>query len=152
MPFPIALIVSGAAFLTGCLLINNKKKSVFISYYSREDSHFKNLIIAWAKNEKFELNFEDVSTDVAINSTDVSYMKRRMRERIDKADYFLVFVGENTHDREWVYWEIEQAKSLNKKIIAVKEKKSHKSPKSLLGCGAVWVNGFSEEGIRKALK
>jgi len=151
LPFPIALIVSGIAILTGCLLINDKKKNVFISYYSKENSHFKNLILAWAKNENLKLNFEDVSTDVAINSDDVIYMKRRMREQIDKADYFLVFIGDNTYDREWVCWEIEQAISLNKKIIAVKEKWSNKSPKPLLGCGATWVNGFSEEGIRNAL-
>jgi len=36
--------------------------------------------MAWAKNKKFELNVEDVSTDVGIDSTEVSYMKRRMRE------------------------------------------------------------------------
>jgi len=39
-------------------------KKCFHYFYSKKYSHFKNLIMAWAKNEKFELNVEDVSTDV----------------------------------------------------------------------------------------
>ena len=109
------------------------------------------MIVAWAKNNNFELQLEDMSTDLKINSNDKSYLKRRMRQQIDKADYFLVFIGKDTHKRDWVIWEIEQAISLNKVIIAVKEKRTHKSPKSLLGCNAIWVYGFSEEKIREAL-
>ncbi len=75
-----------------------------------------------------------------------------MKQQIDKADYFIVFVGKNTHQRDWVTWEIEQARSLNKTIVAVKEKRTHKSPKVLLGCNAIWVFGFTEEKLREALE
>lgn len=109
------------------------------------------MIIAWANNENLELNIEDYSTGINIKSKDVAYLKRRMREQISKADHFIVFVGENTHKRPWVSWEIEQAKSLRKRIIAVKENRKYKSPKPLLGSGAVWVYGFTEKGIRNAL-
>jgi hypothetical protein len=37
-------------------------------------------------------------------------------------------------------------------VVFVNIERTHKSPKSLLGCGATWINGFSEEKIREALK
>lgn len=102
-------------------------------------------------NSNFNLRLDDVSTDLKIKSNDVNYLKRRMRDQIRKADYFIVFIGTDTHTRDWVTWEIEQAIDFNKKIIAVKEKRTNKSPKPLLGSGANWVFGFSEEKLRKAL-
>jgi hypothetical protein len=107
--------------------------------------------MAWAKNNNLKLNIEDVSTDTKIKSDDEVYLRKRMREQISKADDFIVFVGEDTHKRRWIAWEIEQAKTLKKRIIAVKEKKTFKSPKPLFGSGVIWVYGFSEEGLRSAL-
>lgn len=149
--FPIVLAV-GAIVGVGYLLIGGKKKKVFISYHAKSDSHYKRLIIAWAKNNKFKLDFEDVSTDVNIKSSDKAYLRRRMKEQIEKADVVIVFVGKGTHKREWVKWEISKAKELGKIIVAVKEKKTHPSPKELMGCGVQWVYGFSEEKIRNALE
>lgn len=133
-------------------LVSDKPRKVFVSYYSMRDSHYKNLILAWAKNDKFELNIEDVSTDVKIKSENLQYLKRRMVMRIRESDCVIVFVGADTHERPWVNWEVEKAIELKKPIIAVKEKYTHKSPKALLGCGAIWVNGFSEKKIREAIK
>jgi len=152
MPLPLAyLATAGLLTVAGYLFVNGKRKKVFISYYSKSDSHYKNMVIAWANNNKFKLQLDDVSTDIKIKSEDTNYLKKRMKQQIDKADYFMVFVGKNTHKRDWVTWEIEQAKILNKPIVAVKEKRTHKSPDALLGCDAIWVYGFSEEKIREAL-
>lgn len=152
MPLPLVYIFTVAiAGLAGYLYIDGKPKKVFISYYSKGDSHYKNLIMAWAKNNKFKLNIEDKSTDTKIQSNDKNYLKRKMREQIEKASHFIVFIGEDTHEREWVSWEIEQAKKFGKKIIAVKENRHFKSPKPLLNSGATWVYGFTEDGLRNAL-
>lgn len=151
MPLPLALAYLAVA-VAGYLFVNGKRKKVFISYYSKSDSHYKNMIIAWANNNKFKLQLDDVSTDIKIKSEDISYLKKIMKQKIDKADYFMVFVGKNTHKRDWVTWEIQQAKSFNKTIVAVKEKRTHKSPNALLGCNAIWVYGFTEEKIREALE
>ncbi|MCK5384812.1 MAG: TIR domain-containing protein [Alphaproteobacteria bacterium] len=120
MPIPLAYFA--IVGIVGYLFINGKSNKVFISYYSKGDSHYKNMIMAWVNNNNFELDFDDVSTDVKIKSTDTKYMKRRIKEQIKKADFFIVFVGEDTHEREWVSWEIKQAQSMCKPIIAVKEK------------------------------
>ena len=152
MVFPMAYAaVVSIIGLTGFLYINGRPQKVFISYHSKGDSHFKNLIMAWAKNESLKLNFEDYSTDTNINSKDEDYLKRRMKEQISKANTFIVFIGKHTHKRAWVSWEIGQAKILEKRIVAVKENRKYKSPKPLLGSGAIWVYGFSEKGIRNAL-
>lgn len=152
MALPLAYLAAvGLISLAGCLIVKGKPKKVFISYHSKGDSNYKNLIMAWAKNNNFKLNIEDLSTDIKINSKNSSYLRQRMKEQIRKSDYVIVFIGENTHKRKWVLWEIEQAKKLDKTIIAVKEKRTHKSPKSLFRSGVTWVYGFSEEGIRNAL-
>lgn len=153
MVLPIAYTAAaGIIGLAGYLYVNGRPKKIFVSYYSKGDSRYKNLILAWAKNNNFKIKLDDKSTDTKINSQNKSYLKRRMKTQIDKADYFVVLVGEDTHEREWVSWEIEQAKKLGKTIIAVKEKKKYRSPLPLLNSGAKWVIGFSEEGIRQALK
>ena len=152
MALPLAYAaVIGIISLAGLIYANGRPRKVFISYYSKGDSHFKNLIMAWAKNNNLKLNIEDVSTDTKIKSDDEVYLRKRMKEQISKADDFIVFIGKNTHKRQWVAWEIEQAKILGKRIIAVKEKKTYKSPQPLFGSGATWVYGFSEDGIRNAL-
>ncbi|MDB1124690.1 TIR domain-containing protein [Vibrio algarum] len=150
MPLPLFVGLS-TAIAVGVCIVNGRKKKVFISYYSKGDSHYKNLILAWAKSKKFKLNIEDYSTDTRIRSENEAYLKQKMRSQIQKADYFIVFIGEDTHRRKWVSWEIEQAKKLNKTIIAVKEQRTHKSPTPLLKSGAIWVYKFSEENLRKAM-
>lgn len=152
MALPLAYAaVLGIISLAGLIYAHGTPRKVFVSYYSKGNSHFKNLIMAWAQNNNLKLNIEDVSTDTKIKSDDETYLRKRMKEQIGKADDFIVFIGKDTHKRKWVAWEIEQAKLLKKRIIAVKEKKTYKSPQPLLGSGAIWVYGFSEEGIRNAL-
>jgi len=152
MPLPFIALATGAIFTLGYIFNKGKPKKVFISFYSKADSHYKNLISAWVKNKKFNFHIEDYSTNVGIKSSDKNYLKRRMKQQIEKADYFIVFIGEKTYSRDWILWEIEQAKGFNKKIIAVKENKSHKSPKPLLNCNATWVYEFSVQGLKKALE
>lgn len=153
VPLPLGLIALASTIgLAGYLALGKRKKKIFVSYHSKKDSHYKNLLNAWVKNDSFELDFEDVSTDTKINSRNQQYLKRRMKEQIKKSDCVMVFIGESTHKRPWVLWEIEKAKELKKPIIAVKERRGHKSPDGLLGCDATWVIGFSEEKIRNALK
>jgi len=152
MPFPLIAIVASSVLTIGYFLSKEKTKKVFISFYSKEDSHYKNLICAWVKNKKFDFLIEDFSTNIGIKSSNQHYLKRRMKGQIEKSDYFIVFIGDKTHSRHWVLWEIEQAKLLNKKIIAVKESKKHKSPKPLLNCKTTWVYNFTVQGLKEALK
>ncbi len=77
MPLPLAYLAAASLFtVAGYLFVNGKRKKVFISYHSKSDSHYKNMIIAWANNNKFKLQLDDVSTDIKIKSNDIRYLKK----------------------------------------------------------------------------
>ncbi len=149
-----ALIILGGIALYAYASRGDKKssRSVFVSYYAKETGHLKNLIKAWTRNQRFSLDFEDMSTDTSINSIDESYIKRRILERLKSSNAFLVIIGENTHSRNWVDWEITKAKDLGIPLVAVKEKRSYKSPPSLLNSGARWVYGLNHDKIAEAIE
>lgn len=148
---PIRIVFGALAALAGYALLNNKKK-VFVSYFYDSDKHYKRLLKAWSANEKFSLDFEDVSTDVSIDSDNTEYIRRKIAAQIERCDVFIVFIGEQSHARPWISWEINKAKEFRKKIVAVKEKRDHISPKELISAGAEWVYGFSEKKIREAIE
>lgn len=125
---------------------------IFISYYYDKDRALKRLLKAWNKNEKFDVEFEDVSADVSLTTRTDQELQTELTKRIQKADVVLVLVGSRTHTRKWVSYEIKEAVRLSKPIVAVKQKRSHLSPKELKGVGANWVYGFQARKIINALK
>jgi len=82
---------------------------VFISYDHSEDAHYKRLLEAWNKNEKFKFEFDNRSPGVAIESKEGAVIKASLTKMMKKADYLLVIVGQKTHSSKWVNWEIERA-------------------------------------------
>lgn len=148
----LARLVLGAAAIFGIYKLLDRKKRVFVSYYYDADRHYKRLLTAWSANDKFELEFEDVSTDVSIKSNDEAYIRRVIGEKIMQCNVFLVLVGKGSHKRDWISWEIAKAKECGKRIVAVKEKRTHVSPDELLSSGVGWVYGFEEKKIREAIE
>lgn len=129
-------------------------KKVFVSYHSaKEDTRYKNLLVAWSSNDNgtFDIKFDDTSVGVSINSDNATYIKRVIKTKISDCSVFLCLVGENTHNSDWVKWEIDTAVELGKKIVAVKIKSTYTSPVNLYGVGAKWALIFSYESIKKAL-
>ncbi|XJZ27281.1 TIR domain-containing protein [Bacillota bacterium Lsc_1132] len=127
------------------------KKKVFISYSYNEDKHYKNLLLAWDANSDFDFSFNDQSVDVSVDSTDAAAIKRVISNKINNSTYFLCIIGENTHKKDWVKWEINKAVELNKKIIAVKTKSTNESPSEILGIGASWAMSFTFDSISNAI-
>lgn len=128
------------------------KKTIFISYDYDNDKHFKNLLVAWDKNDLFDFKFYDSSVDVSVNSTDANYIKQVITNRIKNSNQVLVIVGAETNKSGWVKWEINKAHELGKKLIAVKTNSSNTSPDSIFGKGASWSMSFTFEGIRNAIE
>jgi hypothetical protein len=149
---PLVRLIVGAAAVFGVYKLFTGKKKLFISYYHDADKHYKRLLTAWSANDKFDLEFEDMSTDVSINSGNTDYIKRVIADKIKQCDVFVVLIGKKSHKREWISWEIAKAKEYGKKIVAIKEKRSHISPEDLLSVGAEWVYGFEEKKIRTAIE
>lgn len=129
-------------------------KKVFISYRADEEgSRYKNLLIAWTKNDNgyFDLDYNDTSIGTSINSTNASYIKSVIINKIKSCNTFLCLIGEHTHKSDWVQWEIDKANELNKKIVAVKIKSDYQSPSNIYNIGASWAMSFTYEAIKKAI-
>ena len=127
------------------------KKKIFISYDYDHDKHYKNLLVAWDKNSEFDFSLNDQSADVSIQSTDAAAIKRAISAKINAATYFLCIVGAKTSSSKWVEWEINKAKDLNKRLVAVKISSTNTTPADLLGAGATWAMSFTFSEIKKAI-
>lgn len=135
------------------------KKKVCVSFDYTNDKHYKYLLSAWDSNTNFDFRFNDV-TPTEINSNDYSRVKAVITQRIKESTYLLVLVGEYANrphyrkneigDKNWLNWEINKAKELGKKLVAVKLDWRYESPDALLSSGAKWAT-FSKESIMKAL-
>ncbi|MGG2466859.1 TIR domain-containing protein [Paraclostridium bifermentans] len=136
------------------------KKKVCISFDYTNDKHYRHLLSAWDANSDFEFRFTDF-TPSEINSEDYSRVKAVITQKIKASTYLLVIVGKYANenhprekeigDKNWLNWEINKAKELGKKLIAVKIDKSYESPTALLNCRAEWAMNFSQDSIINAL-
>lgn len=127
-------------------------KSIFVSYRYRTDAKYKNLLKAWSKNHKFDIEFDDFSNDLSVDSDNDEVIKREIYKKIDASDIFLCLVGPETHKSKMVKWEIKTARELSKPIVAVKIEKSHTAPEELMSIGASWAMSFTEDAIVEALR
>ena len=128
------------------------KKTIFISYDYDNDNNYKNMLLAWDKNSEFDFGFSDHSADVSIQSTDVATIKGAISTKINTATHFLCLVGSKTSNSGWVTWEIDKAKKLKKKLVAVKISSVNTTPSGLLNAGASWAMSFTVDAIKKAIE
>lgn len=129
-------------------------KKVFISYDYDNDRTYKNLLTAWAGNNSNTfryISFEDGSTDVSINSHDPAAIKRAISRRMGQCDIFLLLVGKETYKSSWCSWEIDKAKELGLKLVAVKIDNGNTSPLGIYNSGASWARSFTLDSISLAL-
>src|SRR5688500_2309983 len=124
---------------------------IFISYDYDNDKHYKNLLVAWDRNDLFDFTFYDASVDISVNSTNAAYIKRVIKGRIDSSTHFLCLIGERTWLSDWVSWEIDTAVELRKKLVAVKIDNSYTSPIEIVGVGASWSKSFTFLGIEASI-
>lgn len=128
------------------------KRKIFISYDYDNDRNYKNMLLAWDKNQDFDFGFSDQSADVSIDSTDAASIRRAISAKINEATYFLCLVGKHTHASKWVGWEISKAVELKKKIVAVKVDSTNTTPSGLLNVGVKWAMSFTFDSIKKAIE
>ena len=101
---------------------------VFISF-SHDDMDEVNLLRGQAKNENNDLQFDDHSVKEAFDSTNADYIKRQIREKIDRASVTVVYVSENSATSKWVNWENEESLKRGKGVVGVH--KGDKPPANL---------------------
>jgi hypothetical protein len=128
------------------------KKTIFISFDYDNDAHYKNLLLAWDKNNEFDFELYNGSLRAAISSDDASYIKSKIKPLISKATHVLCIVGEECAKSDWINWEVQTGADLKKNLIGVKVEKSFSSPKALLNNGATWALSFNFDAIKGAVE
>lgn len=93
-------------------------RHVFLSF-AYEDIDEVNLFRGQAKNEKSDLQFDDFSVKEAFDSTNADYIRRQIKERIDRCSITVVYLSEKTASSRWVNWEIEESLRRGKGVIGV---------------------------------
>lgn len=93
-------------------------RHVFISF-AYEDVDEINLLRGQAKNDKTDLQFDDFSVKDAFDSTNADYIKRQIRDRIDRCSVTVVYLSDQTAGSKWVNWEIEESLKRGKGVIGV---------------------------------
>ena len=96
----------------------SESKHVFISF-AYEDVDEVNLLRGQAKNDKTDLQFDDYSVKEAFDSSNADYIKRQIREKIDRVSVTVVYLSENSARSRWVNWEIEESIKRGKGVIGV---------------------------------
>lgn len=101
------------------------KRNVFVSFHMN-DEYAKQLLISQAKNDKFDLEF----INYAINEPFDEKWKTQCAERIKQCSVVIVMIGKETHKREAVLWEINEAHRQGKRVIGVRihRYEKHKIP------------------------
>ena len=98
----------------------DKKHNVFISHHGRDDRHVQRLkqrLIDKGYNIRNGSVDSTKHRDGRIPSDGV--VARLLRRGISWSGTFICLVGENTHTRPWVNYEIRQAHLQGKKIVGV---------------------------------
>lgn len=129
-------------------------RHVFISF-DHEDLDEVNLLRSQAKNDKVDLQFDDHSVKEPYDSTNADYIKRQIREKIDRCSVTIVYLTEKSASSKWVNWEIEESIKRGKGVLGVY--KGDTSPAKLPsafqqnGCKAVkWKHAAMMKAIEDA--
>ncbi len=135
-------------------------KKIVISFDYDHDKEYRYLLSALKANSGNAISFDDL-TPGAINTESVSRVKGVLTSQISGSPHLLVIVGayaNTTHpdsmligSRNWQWWEIEKAKELGKKLIAVKIEKDNPTPDPLYNAGATWALSYNVPAILKAI-
>ncbi|GBD27922.1 hypothetical protein HRbin30_03279 [bacterium HR30] len=102
------------------------KKRVFLSFIAEDRDRVRGLRLL-AANPNYELEFYDESVRAPFDSTDADYIKRRIREKINRTTVTVCLISERTHTSKWVDWELEESYKKGNKIIAMALKGVHRA-------------------------
>ena len=91
---------------------------VFISF-ANEDLNAVNLLRGQAANEKTDLRFDDFSVKEPYNSKNADYIKRQIRDRIERCSVVVVYLSTDGARSEWVNWEVEEGLRQGKGVVGV---------------------------------
>jgi MTH538 TIR-like domain (DUF1863) len=103
--------------------------------FQAEDMKHANLIDAWGANENHDFNVYNERLRIPINSTQAEYVKRLLRERIERASVVVCLIGATTSLSSWVNWELAHGKSKGKGLVGVLLAPHNRKPREINDAG-----------------
>ncbi len=152
--WPVILGAGAVALILRALFENsetadkNVKKRIFISF-AKEDSKYRDFLVAQAKNEKTPFSFVDMSVKQPWNDNE---WKRKCRSKIKSCDGMIVLLSKNTWHASGARWEIKCAKQERIPVIGMHIKKNDKAaiPPELKGKKVIlWSWDNLEKAVNK---
>lgn len=99
-----------------------EKHNVFISHYGEDEPHLDRLKERLKSNEcevrNSSIEKKDYRKDKVVDAT----IAAELRSHINWAGTFIVMIGEHTHERPWVNYEIRYAARQGKTIVGIYER------------------------------
>lgn len=122
--------------------------SVFISHVY-EDLTARDTLRSWAAKGLLGPGVIATGESEDFRQGGPAAIKRHLSPMLQGASAVIVLVGNNTHNHDWVDYEVNHARSVNKKVVAVRiTGTTGAPPKSLAG---IEVGSMDVNLIRRAL-
>ena len=97
----------------------SKTKNIFISHYHKDDKHVQQLKKR-LKDAGYNIRNSSVdSTKYKNTKPSTKYIQRHLSRCIRWSGTFICLIGEKTHSRPWVNFEIKQANKYGKKVVGI---------------------------------
>ncbi len=96
-----------------------KTYSIFISHSWQNSDALESLRKLLNDRGYFNVEFEEVSKDEPINSTNAYYIKQRLAEKIGNSNIVIGLAGMYASYSDWMEWELDKALDLEVPIIGV---------------------------------
>lgn len=90
----------------------------FLSFVE-EDLNLVNLFRGQAKNQRFDLQFDDYSIKIPFNSLNKSYISQGISAQIRLATLTVCLYGPTTYQSDWVRWELNKTLEMGKPLVGV---------------------------------
>lgn len=107
----------------GKLYTPARKRRLFLSFHAEDSAQVRGFRLM-AKNPRLEFEFYDGSLGVAISSENGSYIRQKLKTKIQRASVLVCLIGNGTAWRDWVDWEIQTAYEMRKGVCGVRLKDS----------------------------
>ncbi|HCC53201.1 MAG TPA: hypothetical protein DEQ30_15130, partial [Porphyromonadaceae bacterium] len=89
-----------------------KDYHVFISHSWSYPEDLRNLRSLLIERGYFNVEFEEASAEEPINSVNATYIKQRLKEKIEKSNIILGIAGIYASYSDWMAWELDTATEL----------------------------------------
>ena len=128
-----------------------KDYKILISHSWAHSTDLQGLQKLLSSRGYFNVEFTEASKDVPINSTNATYIKARLKAKIQSSDIVLALAGIYASHSDWMPWELDTAKAIGVPIIGVIPSGQEKISREVYSRSVVDVR-WNTESIVEAIR